>query len=153
MDLSRRVNLSNDLYTCTLVCLGSDTDALPIRDEYGRDAPPICVAPIEGDPKEHVEVLRNLFLRALNRNQRFLLENINGDKRSLNELLNHLCDLHRIPVSTLKLNARILKDLYLIDYGCKYDPLPVTLTSYGEMIRDIIRVDVEEVKYYEGNDG
>ncbi len=142
----RPVDQSNDLNISPFVCDISDSDALPIREEYGRDAPPISVAPLEGSAEEHVEVFRNLFLRALNDNQRFLLEHINGDKRSLNKLLNHLCDRYDIPVSTLKLNARILKDLYLIDYGCRDDPVPVTLTSYGKMIRDIIKKDNEEVK-------
>ncbi len=146
MNPYRQVDQSNDLNRSPFACDERDSDALPIREEYGRDARPISVALLEGSAEEHVEVFRNLFLRALNDNQRFLLEHINGDKKSLNKLLNHLSDRYEKPVSTLKLNARILKDLYLIDYGCRDDPVPVTLTSYGKMIRDIITIDYEEVK-------
>ncbi len=77
-------------------------------------------------------------MKALNDNQIFLLENINGERSSLNKLLNHLCDKHDKPLSTLKLNARILKDLELIEYGSRRDPKPVELTASGEVIRTII---------------
>ncbi|ASJ16263.1 MULTISPECIES: hypothetical protein [Thermococcaceae] len=99
------------------------------------DALPISIA--EGG----VEVLRKLLLRALNENQRLILQSINGKHRSLNALLEELSRKERKPLSTLKLNARILKELGLIDYGTKENPRPVTLTEEGKLILRILGGD------------
>ncbi|MDK2914146.1 MAG: hypothetical protein PWQ79_1061 [Thermococcaceae archaeon] len=102
------------------------------------DAPPILATP-GGE-----EIIRKLVLRALNENQRLILRSINGRHRSLNSLLRELSRKERKAISTLKLNARILKELGLIDYGTKGDPRPVTLTEHGKMILSLLEVDGHE---------
>ncbi|AFK23201.1 hypothetical protein [Pyrococcus sp. ST04] len=99
------------------------------------DALPISIA--EGG----VEVLRRLLLRALNENQRLILKSINGQHRSLNALLEELSRKEKKPLSTLKLNARILKELGLIDYGTKENPRPVRLTEEGKLVLSILGGD------------
>jgi len=91
-----------------------------------------------------VEVIRKLVLRALNENQRLILRSIDGRHRSLNALLEELSRRERKALSTLKLNARILKELGLIDYGTKEDPRPVRLTEHGRMVLSLLGVDGNE---------
>ncbi len=105
----------------------------------GRDAPPIRVARIKDSDDFGFQVFRDLFLRALNENQIFLLKNIEGEYRSLNSFLRELTDGSDRPLSTLKLNARILKDLELITYGSKRNPQPVELTEPGEVVLEILQ--------------
>jgi len=102
------------------------------------DAPPILVSP-GGD-----EVIKKLILRALNENQRLILRSINGRHRSLNSLLEEISRREKRPISTLKLNARILKELGLIDYGTKDNPRPVRLTEHGLLVLSILEVDGNE---------
>ncbi|CAD55656.1 hypothetical protein [Pyrococcus abyssi] len=88
-----------------------------------------------------VKVLKRLLLRALNENQILILKSINGKHRSLNALLEELSRKERKPLSTLKLNARILKELGLIEYGTREAPKPVTLTREGKFILSILEGD------------
>ncbi|MFW6305633.1 MAG: hypothetical protein ACOC1V_07635, partial [Candidatus Saliniplasma sp.] len=99
-----------------------------VREFSGRDAPPISTARITDKNNPNMQVYRELFLRALNDNQIFLLKNIDGESRSLNDFLREVTKNSEKPFSTLKLNARILKDLDLITYGSRTDPEPVELT-------------------------
>ncbi|MBO8173765.1 MAG: hypothetical protein H0Z18_00750 [Thermococcus sp.] len=85
-------------------------------------------------------VFRKLFLRALNENQLLILRSINGKHHSLNALLEELSRETKKPISTLKLNAKILKDLGLIDYGKKDNPKPVELTKHGKLVLKILGV-------------
>ncbi|WP_461864120.1 hypothetical protein [Thermococcus sp.] len=102
------------------------------------DTPPLSPSSGGGD------VIRRLILRALNENQQLILRSINGKHRSLNALLEELSRKENKPLSTLKLNARILKELGLIDYGTKDAPRPVRLTEYGMIVRTILKVDRNE---------
>ncbi|MFA4646061.1 hypothetical protein P8X24_02115 [Pyrococcus kukulkanii] len=88
--------------------------------------------------EDEVKVLRKLLLRALNQNQRLILQSINGKHRSLNALLEELSRKERKSLSTLKLNARILKELGLIEYGTKENPKPVTLTEEGRFVLKLL---------------
>nr|WP_048055076.1 MULTISPECIES: hypothetical protein [unclassified Thermococcus] len=90
------------------------------------------------------EVIRKLVLRALNENQRLILRSVNGRHRSLNALLEELSRKEKKPISTLKLNAKILKDLGLIDYGTRDDPKPVRLTEHGFFVLNLLEVDENE---------
>ena len=89
-------------------------------------------------------MIKKLILRALNENQRLILRSINGRHRSLNSLLEEISRREKRPISTLKLNARILKELGLIDYGTKDNPRPVRLTEYGLLVLSILEVDGNE---------
>jgi hypothetical protein len=64
-----------------------------------------------------VSDLRRLILRTLNDNQLLILTNVASQERSLTSLLKELSEERGIPLSTLKLNARILRELNLISYG------------------------------------
>ncbi len=80
----------------------------------------------------------------MNENQRLILRSINGRHRSLNSLLEELSRREKRPLSTLKLNARILKELGLIDYGTRDDPRPVRLTEEGLLVLRILGVNDDE---------
>jgi len=101
------------------------------------DVPPISVTQ---NPEHELAVFRRLFLRALNGNQVLILRSINGKHRSLNALLEEISRETRKPISTLKLNAKILKELGLIDYGEKNNPKPVELTEHGRLVLKILGV-------------
>ena len=64
-----------------------------------------------------VNDLRRLILRTLNDNQLLILTSVASQRRSLTSLLKDLSETRGIPLSTLKLNARILRELNLISYG------------------------------------
>lgn len=123
-------NLSNPVYIYRHTNEKRDSDALPIR-----------ATPNKVKRTGHIEVFKALFLKALNNNQLLIMENIEGEDDSLNSFLRELSDRSDTPLSTLKLNARILKDLELIDYGTRKEPEPVILTVHGETILDILDVD------------
>ncbi|AMM54461.1 hypothetical protein [Pyrococcus kukulkanii] len=91
--------------------------------------------------ESEAKVLRKLLLRALNENQRLILQSINGKHRSLNAFLEELSKKENRPISTLKLNARILKELGLIEYGTKDNPKPVTLTEEGRLVLRLLEGD------------
>jgi len=127
IQIKRRI-YPKDLYT-----------VIKSRGFSGRDAPPIRAAPIKDSDNPDFHVYRDLFLRALNDNQIFLLENIDGKYRSLNRFLREITDDSDRSLSTLKLNARILKDLELITYGSRKDPQPVELTEPGKVILEFLQ--------------
>ena len=64
-----------------------------------------------------MENLRRLLLRTLNDNQLLILSRVASNNQPLTSLLNKLSHETGIPLSTLKLNARILRKLNLISYG------------------------------------
>jgi len=79
-------------------------------------------------------LLRKLIARALNRNQKLILFSIiNGEKESLYSVLMRLSFRHGIALSTLKMNARILRGLDLISFNGH-----VGLTSSGEFVKNIM---------------
>ncbi len=130
---------SNFLYKGDLFSLYRDINELRNRHKDGRDVPPISAALDENNIYQHIEVFKALFLKALNDNQFFLLKHIEKRSSSLNSLLRGLSKEHDISLSTLKHNARVLRDLDLIDYGSKHDPKPVTLTEPGKIILCILK--------------
>ncbi|MFO8109085.1 MAG: hypothetical protein R6U17_00970 [Thermoplasmata archaeon] len=130
-------NLSNSLYI-PKSSSHRNHHGFGSTNREGRDTAPISVARNDAIKEGHLAVFRELFLKALNQNQKTLLKSVDGRNSSLNALLNEISDKLDTPLSTLKLNARILRDLNLINYGSKNDPEPVTLTSHGKMVLDII---------------
>ena len=77
-----------------------------------------------------------LFLgRALNRNQILILNEISGTD-TITGTLNRISKTSDIPLSTLKLNAKILKELGLISY-CEFHF--AELTDFGKTIAKIMR--------------
>lgn len=121
-----------------------DVYMVPKAIEFpGRDTPLIRAARIKDRDDPGFQVYRDLFLRALNDNQIFLLKNIDGESDSLNSFLREITKDSDRSLSTLKLNAKILKDLELITYGSKRDPQPVELTEHGEVVLEFLQTREE----------
>jgi hypothetical protein len=81
--------------------------------------------------------LRRLLLRALNENQVLILSNIGGRCERVSRILQRISDTRGVPLSTLKLNAKILRELRLIRYGTLSEPDEAELTPLG---RDVLSV-------------
>ncbi|MBI4168086.1 MAG: hypothetical protein HY515_03955 [Candidatus Aenigmarchaeota archaeon] len=80
--------------------------------------------------------IRKVLLRALNKNQFILLNKIaDNSTKTITAISNSLSSELNIPVSTLKLNCRILKDLNLIKFETSK---PVSLTPAGRAIVNIM---------------
>lgn len=85
---------------------------------------------------EDKEVLRDIFLRALNRNQILILKKVDENHGStITSLLLSMEEELRIPLSTLKLNAKILRKLKLISFG---NSSPAVLSEMGRVILEVI---------------
>ena len=91
------------------------------------DGSPIC---------SDLSSLKKVILKALTKNQILLLNEIEKNStKTVTTLVNRLSRSNKIPLSTLKLNARILKELELVKY---YISEPVKLTDSGEFVLKII---------------
>ncbi|MDE1868790.1 MAG: hypothetical protein KGH60_02380, partial [Candidatus Micrarchaeota archaeon] len=62
---------------------------------------------------EQLRAIRPVLARALNPNQILILSRVNGID-GITSLLNGISDTTGVPLSTLKLNAKVLKDIGLI---------------------------------------
>ena len=83
--------------------------------------------------------LRQVLLRAFNKNQICILSEVEKNSAgTITSLLNRIYSEKRIPVSTLKLNARILKELGLVEFG---NSECARLTELGEFLAKIIGGD------------
>jgi len=78
--------------------------------------------------------LRRLILRTLNENQLLILTSIASQRRSLTSLLKDLSEAREIPLSTLKLNARILRELNLISYGSTREKKTAEVEKLGSFV-------------------
>jgi len=65
-------------------------------------------------------------------------------KRSLTSILKELSEECGIPLSTLKLNARILRELKLISYGSIRNKRTARLEALGSFIFGIVQGTPEE---------
>ena len=81
-----------------------------------------------------VNDLRRLILRTLNDNQLLILTSIASQRRSLTSLLKDLSEAREIPLSTLKLNARILRELNLISYGSTREKKTAEVEKLGSFV-------------------
>jgi len=63
-------------------------------------------------------------------------------KDRITRILAELSEMHRVPYSTLKFNAKVLKELELLDYGTAVDPVDVRLTDSGRLVLAILREGV-----------
>ena len=82
-------------------------------------------------------------LRTLNDNQLLILTRVANERRSLTSLLRELCESRGVPLSTLKLNARVLREFNLISYGGARR-LEVELLPLGRFVLKL--VDAEQGK-------
>ena len=60
-------------------------------------------------------------------------------KDRITRILAELSEEQMVPYSTLKFNAKVLKELELLDYGTAVDPVDVRLTDSGRLILTILR--------------
>ncbi len=80
--------------------------------------------------------IRLLLGRALNKNQLLILREIEGNAGTITGTLNRVSKFSNVSLSTLKLNAKILRELGLISYS---EFQTAKLTDFGKAIIDIMR--------------
>ena len=83
--------------------------------------------------------IRLVITRALNKNQLLILSSI-SEYTNITDLLEELSKKSSIPLSTLKLNARVLRSLGIIEYNVP----PVRVTPAGRAILEIIKSDIDD---------
>jgi hypothetical protein len=93
------------------------------------------------------EGLKRILLRAINGNQRLILSHIGESTGRITPTLQELSRRYGIPLSTLKLNAKILKELDLIRYSTISTQGEVELSDLGRFVLNII----EETSITGGN--
>jgi transketolase len=81
--------------------------------------------------------LRRIVLRTINKNQVLILTNIPRVPASVTSVLREISRRHKIPLSTLKRNAQILKEFNLIVYGDPPNFSGVELTELGRFISNL----------------
>jgi hypothetical protein len=85
--------------------------------------------------RKQKENLKKLLARALNNNQILILSEVENNSRTITSILIDLSRTTKIPLSTLKFNAKILKQLDLITLS---DFSNVELTNFGKFILTIV---------------
>ena len=92
--------------------------------------------------RENRDSLKLLLLRTLNKNQILILSSINNTQNeNITRILSRISSSHEIPLSTLKLNAKILKNLNLITFGNNSHFQSARLTDFGKFVFKIIGGD------------
>jgi len=83
--------------------------------------------------------LKNLLAKGLTKNQILILLKLeeNGSN-TITSVIHNIYKKHHIPISTLKFNAKLLKDFNLISYGSTKKPKIAELTEAGKMVLKII---------------
>ena len=85
--------------------------------------------------------LRRLLLRTLNDNQLLILNRVASNSQPLTGLLNKLSQEMGIPLSTLKLNARVLRKFNLISYGSVRERRLAEVEPVGTLILRLMEAD------------
>ncbi len=67
-----------------------------------------------------------------------MLNAVSERDQSLTSLLKQLSEEYGIPLSTLKLNARILRELKLISYGSIHNRRSARLEKLGSFVVDLV---------------
>ena len=102
------------------------------------DGQSICLS------KRHKQDLKRLLARAINKNQILILNQVQtNSSSSITTALSKISRRERIPLSTLKLNAKILKELNLIDFGNIEEIKEPELTEVGRFVLEIVGGDPE----------
>ena len=91
-------------------------------------------------PEEGHSCIRRLLSRAVNRNQLLILSRIGQRNHTLTSLLNELSCEESIPLSTLKLHSRELRELGLIAVAStpKSNYNAVEITENGRLILSLL---------------
>ena len=80
----------------------------------------------------------------MNKNQTLILNEISNNEENITETLRKISKNTNIPISTLKLNSQILKDLDLIEFGSSSKFQLAKLTDFGNDVLKIIGDDENE---------
>lgn len=88
-------------------------------------------------PEAQIDDLRRILLRTINKNQILILANVPRVPASITSVLRELSRSYEVPLSTLKRNAQILKELNLIHYGDPPNFSGVELTELGRLISSL----------------
>lgn len=75
----------------------------------------------------------------MNENQTLILSTV---EKRIDRITRILAELHAsrgVPYSTLKFNAKVLKELGLLDYGTAVDPVDARLTDSGRLVLALLR--------------
>jgi hypothetical protein len=88
-----------------------------------------------------VENLRRLLLRTLNDNQLLILNRVASNSQPMTGLLSKLSQETGIPLSTLKLNARILREFNLISYGSVRERRLAEVEPVGVLVLRLMEAD------------
>lgn len=67
-----------------------------------------------------------------------MLNAVSERDQSLTSLLKQLSEEYGVPLSTLKLNARILRELNLISYGSIHNKRSARLENLGNFVVDLV---------------
>ena len=97
------------------------------------EPPPISISGVDN--------LRRLLLRTLNDNQLLILNRVASNSQPLTGLLNKLSQETGIPLSTLKLNARILRKFNLISYGSVRERRFAEVEPVGALVLRLMEAD------------
>jgi hypothetical protein len=84
----------------------------------------------------------------LNLNQVLILSAVEKRRDRVTRILAELSEMYDVPYSTLKFNAKVLKELELLEYGTAVDPVDVRLTDVGRLVLDILREGVGDREAY-----
>jgi hypothetical protein len=91
--------------------------------------------------------LGRVLARAINPNQFLILSEIaRNEGSSISSLLSGASQRHRVPLSTLKLNARVLRDLGLISCGSASDSRAARVTVAGRTVLSLLSIALSENK-------
>lgn len=82
-------------------------------------------------------------MRTLNENQILILSRVAEQRRTMTSLLRSLSEEFGIPLSTLKLNARILRELNLISYGSTEKVKEAELRALGAFVIRLLSEEPE----------
>jgi len=94
--------------------------------------------------KTNLNDLRRLILRGLNDNQILLLSRVARDRRTITSHIRLISEEYKIPISTLKLNSRILREFNLISYGSGRRSCEAKLLPLGTFILKLLDSGEEE---------
>ncbi len=85
----------------------------------------------------HLEDLRRILLKTINKNQILILSNIPRVPTSITLILRELSRRHQVPLQTLRRDAQVLRELNLIRYGEVSNFSGVELTELGRFISNL----------------
>lgn len=88
--------------------------------------------------------MKLLLFRALNRNQIIILSEVmNNRTETISSILRRISTVYGISLSTLKFNARVLKNLNLLSYGNSSNFQVAKLTEFGKFVMSVLMKDCD----------